>query len=199
MPFITEEIWLALRDRTKTDGETIMSQPYPQASDEFKDDDAESEMKWVMQFILGIRQIRGEMDISPGKVVPVVLQNASRDDRTYADRHSELLVRVGRVESVRPLADDEEPPPSATALLGDMRVLVPLKGIIDVDAERTRLEKKQDGFKNDLGKAEVKLGNLQFMSKAPKAVVTEIEQRAGSLKDQIAKLQEQLEKLENLD
>ena len=61
------------------------------------------------------------------------------------------------------------------------------------------LRRNRNGFKNDLGKAEVKLGNLQFMSKAPKAVVTEIEQRAGSLKDRIAKLQEQLEKLENLD
>ena len=172
MPFITEEIWQALKGRAAVDGDTIMLRPFPQASDDDKDDNAESEMDWVMQFILGIRQIRGEMDISPGKVVPVVLQNASSDDQAYADRHSELLARVGRVESVRPLADGEEPPPSATALLGDMRVLVPLKGIIDVDAERARLKKKQDGFEDDLGKAEVKLGKLQGMSKAPKAGVT---------------------------
>ncbi len=199
MPFITEEIWLALAPRTNVDGETIMLRPFPQSSNEAKDDDAEEEMNWVMQFILGIRQIRGEMDISPGKPLPVLLENSTDVDRELAERHRDLLGRVGRTESVRPLAANEAPPPSATALLGDMRVLVPLKGIIDVDAERARLEKKQDGFKDDLGKAEVKLGNVQFMSKAPKAVVTEIEQRAGSLKGQIAKLQEQLEKLENLD
>ena len=199
MPFITEEIWQALPARAKVEGETIMLRPFPKSSDDTRDDDAEAEMNWVMQFILGIRQIRGEMDISPGKPLPVLLENSTDADRDLAERHRELLERVGRTESVRSLAADEDPPPAATALLGDMRVLVPLKGIIDVDAERARLEKKQDGFKVDLGKAEVKLGNLQFMSKAPKAVITEIEQRAESLKDQIAKLQEQFEKLENLD
>jgi valyl-tRNA synthetase len=198
MPFITEEIWQTLSGRAKTDGETIMLRPFPQASDEPRDDNAESEMDWVMRFILGIRQIRGEMDISPGKPLPVLLQNANENDQKYADRHGELLARVGRVESVRPLTDDEDPPPSATALLGDMRLLVPLKGIIDVGAERSRLEKKLAGLRGDIDKSRAKLGNKNFVNNAPAEVVTKETERASNLDDQIQKLQEQLEKLENL-
>ena len=156
-------------------------------------------MDWVMRFILGIRQIRGEMDISPGKPLPVLLQNANENDQKYADRHGELLARVGRVESVRPLTDAEDPPPSATALLGDMRLLVPLKGIIDVGAERTRLEKKLAGLRGDIEKSRAKLGNKNFVNNAPAEVVTKETERASNLDDQIQKLQEQLEKLENLD
>jgi valyl-tRNA synthetase len=199
MPFITEEIWQTLSDRAKTDGETIMLRPFPQASDEPRDDNAESEMDWVMRFILGIRQIRGEMDISPGKPLPVLLENSSANDRELTERHNNLLVRVGRVESVQPLEAGEDPPKSAYVLLGEMTILVPLKGLIDVEAERARLEKKQAGVKIDLEKVEVKLGNLQFTSKAPKVVVTKTEDNKKNLEAQLRKLQEQLEKLENLD
>jgi valyl-tRNA synthetase len=198
MPFITEEIWQTLSDRAKTDGETIMLRPFPQASDELKDDNAESEMDWVMRFILGIRQIRGEMDISPGKPLPVLLENSSAHDRELTERHNNLLERVGRVESVQPLEAGEDPPKSASVLLGEMTILVPLKGLIDVEAERARLGKKLAGVKIDLEKVEVKLGNLQFTSKAPKVVVTKTEDNKNILEAQLRKLQEQLEKLENL-
>ena len=199
MPFITEEIWQTLSARARVEGETVMLRPFPQASDEAMDDDAESEMNWVMQFILGIRQIRGEMDISPGKPLPVLLQNANPNDQDFAVRHHGLLEHVGRVESVRTLADDEDPPPSATALLGDMRLLVPLKGIIDVKAERARLVKKLAGLNGDVAKSRAKLDNPNFVNNAPAEVVTKETERAASLEDQIAKLQEQFEKLENLD
>jgi len=199
MPFITEEIWQTLAPRAKTDGETIMLRPFPKSSDDIKDDNAESEMEWVMQFILGIRQIRGEMDISPGKPLPVLLENSTADDLELAERHKGLIDRVGRVESVRPLEIDEKSPKSASVLLGDMTILVPLKGLIDVEAERVRLEKKQAGAKADLEKVEVKLGNVEFMSKAPTVVVTKNVDSKKDLEAQLRKLQEQLEKLENLD
>jgi len=199
VPFVTEEIWQALAPRAKIDGETIMLRPFPQASDEWKDDNAESEIDWVQQFILGIRQIRGEMDISPGKLVTVLLQNAGGDDQAFAVQHQQLLEKVGRVESVRTLPENEEPPPSATALLGDMRLLVPLKGMIDEDAERTRLEKKLTGLNSYLAKSRSKLDNPNFVNNAPADVVTLETKRASVFENQIAKLQEQLEKLEHLD
>ena len=199
VPFITEEIWQALLPRAKIDGETIMLRPFPQASDEWKDDNAESEIDWVQQFILGIRQIRGEMDISPGKLVTVLLQNAGGDDQAFAVQHQQLLEKVGRVQSVRALPENEEPPPSATALLGEMRLLVPLKGMIDEDAERTRLEKKLTGLISDLARSRSKLDNPNFVNNAPADVVTLETKRASVFENQIAKLQEQLEKLENFD
>ena len=197
MPFITEEVWQTLAPRAQVDGETIMLRPFPQASDEAKDGDAEAEMNWVMQFILGIRQIRGEMDISPGKPLPVLLKNSSAVDRRLADQHIELLERVGRVESVVWLADGETPPPSSTALLGDMTIHVPFKGLIDAEAEIARLTKKRAGLKTDFDKVQGKLGNMEFRSKAPAVVVEKAEEQAKNLEDQMKKLQEQLEKLEN--
>jgi len=199
IPFVTEEIWRELAPRAKIDGETIMLQAFPQSMEAWQDDGAESEMNWVMQFILGIRQIRGEMDISPRKPLPVLLQNASDNDHDLAVRHEELLTMVGRTESVRLLSADQEPPPSATALLGEMRVLVPLEGNIDIESERARLTKKQTGLRTDLGKSRSKLDKPDFVNNAPAEVVTKEKERARELEGQISKLQEQLEKLENLD
>jgi len=198
IPFITEEIWQQLAPRAMVDGKTIMLRPFPHTIEEWQDDRAELEMHWIMQFILGIRQIRGEMNISPGKLLPVLLQNASDNDRNLVVQHKTLLVKIGRAESVRLLAVDEEPPPSATALLGNMRVLVPLAGIIDIEAERARLAKKQVILKIDLDKSHSKLDNPDFVNNAPKTVVTKETERMTSLRDQISKLEEQLEKLENL-
>jgi len=197
MPFITEEIWLQVGPRAGIDGETIMLQPFPQATDA-GDADAVADIEWVKEFILGIRQIRGEMDISPGKTLPVLLQNASAQDQQRAADHANLIQRVGRVESVTVLADGEEPPASATALLGDMRMLVPMKGVIDVDAERARLEKQKQKAEADLTKTRAKLGNDKFVNNAPADVVTQERQRAVDFEKTIVQLDEQLEKLAEL-
>jgi valyl-tRNA synthetase len=174
MPFITEEIWLQVGPRAGIDGETIMLQPFPVAVDA-GDADAIADIEWVKEFILGIRQIRGE-----------------------ASDHANLIQRVGRVESVTVLADGEEPPASATALLGDMRLLVPMKGVIDVDAERARLEKQKHKAEADLAKTRAKLGNDKFVNNAPADVVIQERQRAVDFEKTIAQLDEQLEKLAEL-
>jgi len=105
---------------------------------------------------------------------------------------------VGRVESVTVLTDGEEPPASATALLGDMRMLVPMKGVIDVDAERARLEKQRQKAEADLAKTQAKLANDKFVNNAPADVVTQERQRAVDFEKTIAQLGEQLEKLAEL-
>jgi valyl-tRNA synthetase len=198
MPFITEEIWQQVAPRAGVDGDTIMLQPYPKADPSTRDEDAVADIEWVKSFILGIRQIRGEMDISPGKALPVLLQHASISDRERADAHALLLQRVGRVESVTVLAADEEPPAAATALLGDLRLLVPMKGVIDVDAERARLEKQREKTEAELRKAQGKLGNEKFVNNAPEAVVTQERERAAEFEKTLAQLAEQLEKLKEL-
>ena len=198
MPFITEEIWQQVAPRAGVSGKTIMLQPYPETDPSSRDEDAVADIEWVKGFILGIRQIRGEMDISPGKALPVVLQHASASDRARAERHALLLQRVGRVESVRVLGNDEQPPAAATALLGDLRLLVPMKGIIDVDAERARLEKQRDKTQAELAKSRGKLGNENFVNNAPDAVVQKERDRAVEFEKTLAQLAEQLEKLQEL-
>jgi valyl-tRNA synthetase len=96
------------------------------------------------------------------------------------------------------LGDGEEPPASATALLGDMRMLVPMNGVIDVDAERARLDKQKQKAEADLAKTRAKLGNDKFVNNAPADVVTQERQRAVDFEKTIAQLDEQLEKLAEL-
>ena len=198
MPFITEEIWQQVAGRAGIEGETIMLRPYPDALGAAHNLDAVEDIEWVKQFILGLRQIRGEMDISPGKSLPVVLQNANEADKRRAERHALLLQRVGRVESVSNLADGEEPPAAATALLGDMRLLVPMKGLIDIDVERARLDKQLDKVRAELARATGKLGNENFVNNAPAEVVTQERARAAEFEKTIAQLTEQLAKLDEL-
>ena len=198
MPFITEEIWEQVSERAGIAGETIMLRPYPEANGTAADDGAIADIEWVQQFILGIRQIRGEMDIPPGKALPVILQHASDTDRERALEHAHLLHRVGRVESIDVLDEGAEPPAAATALHGDMRLLVPMKGIIDVDAERQRLEKQMGKVTADLARTRAKLANENFVNNAPEAVVTQERVREAEFEKMIAQLTEQLEKLDEL-
>ena len=198
IPFVTEEIWQRVGPRAGIAGDSIMLQPYPEAADFPNDDEAEYEMAWVMQFILGIRQIRGEMDISPGKAVPVLLQNASAADRKLALRHARLLERVGRVKSITALGAADEAPASATALLGDLQLLVPMKGIIDVDAEKKRLSKQLEKLQAEIQRARGKLGNDKFVNNAPADVVTKEKQRLADFERQVVQLEEQSTKLVSL-
>ncbi len=197
MPFITEEIWQQVAPRAGIASDTIMTQPFPQPSGEV-DEDATADMEWVKGFVLGIRQIRGEMDISPGKALPVLLQHSSLPDRERAQRHASLIERVGRVESVDVLAPTDEPPAAATALLGEMRLLVPMKGVIDVGAERARLDKQKQKVAADLAKTKAKLGNENFVNNAPPAVVTQEREREAEFGKVLAQLDEQIEKLAEL-
>jgi valyl-tRNA synthetase len=199
IPFVTEEIWQQVAPRAGVSGDTIMLRPFPLVDDNAKHEEAVADIEWVRQFILGIRQIRGEMDISPGKPLPVLLQDASGEDQSRAERFAHLLHRVGRVESVTALQADQEPPNSATALLGDTRLLVPMKGLIDVDAERARLEKQVQRAQTDLARTQGKLGNANFVNNAPADVVSQEKQRAAEFEKTIAQLAEQLEKLAELD
>ncbi|MBT8092199.1 MAG: class I tRNA ligase family protein, partial [Gammaproteobacteria bacterium] len=197
MPFITEEIWQQVAPRAGLEGDSIMLQSYPQA-DGKADTASVDDIEWVKRFILGIRQIRGEMDISPGKFLPVLLQHAGADDQRRLNEHALLLRRVGRVESVTLLGDDEQPPAAATALLDDLRLLVPMKGLIDIAAERTRLNKQIARVRADLAKSEGKLGNEKFVNNAPAAVVTQEQERVAEFNKTLSQLAEQIERLDQL-
>jgi valyl-tRNA synthetase len=198
MPFVTEEIWGQVAPRAGIAGQTIMQRPFPDSDDRQRDEQAEAELAWVRQFILGIRQIRGEYDISPGKALPVLLETSGNSDLEYAARNELLLNRVGRVESIKALAEGEAAPPSATALLGDMRLLVPMAGLIDIAAETARLGKQKDKVAADLARSQGKLGNENFVNNAPADVVTQERERVAEFGKQLAQLDEQLARLAEL-
>jgi valyl-tRNA synthetase len=138
------------------------------------------------------------MDIAPGRPLSVLLQGASDADQELLARHRLYLKNLGRLDDIRVLADEESPPPSATALLGTMKILVPMAGLIDVAAEKRRLEKKRGRGSDDLQKIQRKLENKQFLSKAPEAVLTKERQRFTELEREISQIDAQLAKLDEL-
>jgi valyl-tRNA synthetase len=198
MPFITEAIWQRAAPLAEVDGATIMRQPWPAAADYPTDARAERELEWVRGFILGVRQIRGEMSLAPGRELPVVLQDAGDEDRDWLERHGRFLKRLARLGDIRHLRPDESPPAAAAALLGDMRILVPLAGLIDAGAEIARLDRQRDKLSDDLERCRRKLENENFVNNAPAAVVDKERLRAAELHGSIEKLDEQLELMRSL-
>ncbi len=202
MPFITEEIWQRVAPLAgKIDASaqhTIMNQPYPSYRAPLVDDAAEAEMQWVMQFILGVRKIKGEMDIAPSKRVPVLLADANEKDRENAQKHRAFLDFLARIESIDVLAPGDAGPESATALVGNMKILIPLAGLIDKDAELARLEKEMGRLEQNIDRTEKKLQNPNFVDKAPEAVVQKERDKLEADKAALADLKAQADKIRKL-
>ena len=136
MPFITEEIWQRIAPLAGVAGQSIVVAPWPSAADFPTDAAAEAEMSWVMQAVLGIRQIRGEMDIAPSRRVPLLLQHAGERDLSLARQHQALLAHLAGLQSVRALGAGEAAPPAAAAVVGELTLLVPMAGT-DRASQRT--------------------------------------------------------------
>jgi len=198
MPFITEEIWQKAAPLTGIDAPTIMLRPYPVADDLHRDTVAEAEMEWLKQFILGIRQIRGEMNISPGKPLPVLLENASASDQGNLEATRHYLNFLAKTESVTVLSASDEAPESAIALVGKMKVLIPLAGLIDKQAELERLNKEIGKIEVDVKRTEGKLSNPNFVDKAPEAVVQKEKDKLAKAREALNNLQAQVSKISNL-
>jgi valyl-tRNA synthetase len=191
IPFITEEIWQRMAPLAGVSGDTIMQQPYPAPDAGMVDEDASSEIDWVRTFIVGVRKIRSGMNIDPRKPLPVLVQDGSDTDRDRLQRNRHYLGSVGRIEDVTWLDAKDSAPESATALVGDMKLLIPLAGLIDKQAENIRLSKELERKTGELERCEKKLANASFVDKAPAAVVDKERARANELQSAIASLQEQ--------
>jgi valyl-tRNA synthetase len=198
MPFITEEIWQRVAKLANKTGASIMRELYPLPQKDKMDAAAIEEMRWVMAVITGVRNIRGEMDISPGKPLPLLVQDGSVTDKKYLDAQRHYLVALARAESIGWIEKNQEAPESATALIGHMKVLIPLGSLIDKQAELERLGKEMEKIEKDLSKAKAKLANPDFVARAPKNVVEQENQRVQQFETALAKLSSQRSKVEAL-
>jgi valyl-tRNA synthetase len=188
MPFITEEIWQRVAPLAGVTAATIMLQPYPQADESAIDVDAEQALQWVMDFILGVRRIRGEMNIAPGKPLSILLQHGNEQDKQRSASLSDYLLKLGRLEHMNWLASNETAPESAIALVGDMQILIPMAGLIDKQAELTRLEKEIQRIEKELPRIEGKLGNPAFVDKAPPEVIDKEREKLAALQSSLHSL-----------
>ncbi len=198
MPYITEELWQKVAPLAAVQGETIMLQPYPVPDESLINQDAIDELGWVKTFIMGVRQIRSEMDIKPGKPLPVLLQNGSEQDSFRLNNNESLLLSLARLESISWLKADENAPESATSLVGDMNLLIPLAGLIDKQAELARLEKNMEKLQAETARITGKLGNANFVDRAPESVVNKEREKLADAESALNSLQVQAEKIRAL-
>jgi valyl-tRNA synthetase len=195
MPFITETIWqrvVPLTDfavNSNSQGEaSIMVQSYPQFNDTLCDQHAIDDLEWVKHVVIAIRNIRGEMDISPSKPLPVLLKNVNAEDKRRLNENQQFLSALAKLERIEVLADNDNGPASATAVIGDMSLLIPMAGLIDKDAELARLTKAVEKLEKDIARTEGKLGNENFVSKAPAVVIEKEKSKLCEAKSALAKL-----------
>ncbi|VXC42297.1 valyl-tRNA synthetase [Pseudomonas sp. 9AZ] len=195
MPFITEEIWQRIKAQAGVSGDTIMLQAWPVANESRIDAAAEGDIEWVKQLMLGLRQIRGEMKISMAKRIDIILQNASAEDLRRLADNAPLLNKLAKLESVRVLEAGEEAPMAATALVGDMQVLVPMAGLIDKDAELARLDKEIARLSGEVQRVGGKLSNEGFVAKAPAEVLDKERAKLAEAEQALSKMVEQRGKI----
>lgn len=197
MPYITETIWQRVKPLAGINGETIMLQPFPRVSHD-TDVQAMQDMEWLKRVILAIRNIRGEMDLSPNKPLPLLLSHADTMARGRIEHNQNFLSSLAKLESVEFLAEGDEPPASMTALVDNLQLHIPMAGLIDKDAELKRLSKAIEKAEKDLQRVSGKLKNENFVSKAPEAVIAKEREKQAEAQDLVKQLQEQLNKIEAL-
>jgi len=198
MPFITEEIWQTVGPLAGKSGPTIMLQPYPVADDKGVDSAANSDIEWLKGVIVGVRNIRGEMNIPPGKELTVLLGDGDERDKTRLEQNAPFLKKLAKLADITWLPAGEEAPVAATALVGELEILVPMAGLMDKDAELARLAREIDKLEKDLSRIQGKLGNASFVNKAPAAVVAKERDKMQAQQQALETLQEQVQRIQQM-
>ncbi|MDO5610677.1 MAG: valine--tRNA ligase, partial [Pseudomonadota bacterium] len=171
IPFVSEELWQHVAPKLGITGDTLMLRAYPEAGelDASAYREADADIEWLKAMVSALRRIRSELGVSPGKQVALLARggNASEAARLARfDAALRFLARLDKIESI-----DGEPPAAATARVGTLDLFVPLDGLVDLDAERARLDKELKRVAGELAKAKGKLASETFVANAPQAVV----------------------------
>ncbi|KRU22728.1 valine--tRNA ligase [Psychrobacter piscatorii] len=199
MPYLTEQIWQTiapLLGRKNTD--SIVVADYPQTDDSQISEQTEADMAWLQELIASVRNIRGEMKLGNAVRLPVLLQNVSADEEARLSRIKNQFKALAKVESLEIVKEGDDVPLSSSSMVGQLRVLVPMKGLIDPTAELARLGKSYDKLKDQADGIARKLGNEGFVSKAPAEVVDAEKAKLAELEGQLTAMTAQMEQLKAL-
>jgi valyl-tRNA synthetase len=191
MPFITEEIWSNL---TEGEGGLLIEADWPTYDDALLDEAASAEMDWIIGLISSVRAVRAEVNIPAASRVDLLLRDPGPELRARIDRHLDLIKRLARIETLDSAAADI-PAGAVQVMIDDAVGYLPLAQVIDIAAERGRLEKELGKIQAEAAKLEKKLGNDQFLAKAPEAVVAEQRERLEAARAAADKLAAALERL----
>ena len=198
MPFITEEIWQRTSKLTSQDGDSIMISSYPKVQESFIDDSIEEEIEWLKSVVQAVRNIRSEMSISPAKLIPLNLRKPSDTILAWTNKYETLLKAMAKLTHIHVLEPDEQAPMSATAVVSDTELLIPMAGLIDKKAELSRLDKEIKKLEKDIRFIEEKLSNPAFSQKAPAAVIEKDKERLRLAQSAHEKLHIQQKQMEAL-
>jgi len=196
MPFISEEIWQRVKSPLGIEGDTIMLRPFPQGGEFCAE--AENDVEWAKEVVQGVRRVRSELNLPPGKHLDVLFQAGNEADRERQQRFENLLSQLARIQSSRWVDDQADTAQCAVALVGDLKILIPLKGLVDVEEELTRLNRQLEKEIAETRKSEGKLGNSRFVENAPSDVVEQERQRLASHRANVDNLHAQISQLETL-
>ncbi|ASG65232.1 valine--tRNA ligase [Idiomarina piscisalsi] len=197
MPYITETIWQRVKPLVGVEGDTIMLQPFPQVQSSVNEQ-AMLDMEWLKRVILAVRNIRGEMDLSPNKPLPLLLSNADTMARGRIENNESFLSSLAKLESIEFIDSDDGAPASMTALVDSLKLHIPMAGLIDKDAELQRLQKAIEKAEKEWQRLNGKLSNENFVSKAPEAVIAKEREKLTEAEATLSQLKEQQEKISAL-
>ncbi len=200
MPYLTEEIWQKIAPMVSKvkDNDSIMTSAYPQYDESKVSQKATQSLEWIKTFISGIRNIRGEMNIAPSKMMSCLFHGGSIEENDVLHENKDWIQALAKLETLEPVVDKDSIPDSATQLAGDMELFIPLKGLVDVDQESKRLTKEIEKLTKEKKKSESKLENERYVSNAPPEIVELEKQRLSEFSLSIERLSAQLTKLEAL-
>ena len=198
MPFVSEEIWQLVAPLAGRTAPSVMLETYPVPQPERDSGDAVEHMTWLKDMILAIRRVRGELDLPPGRRIPIKLVAPSDTERERLATGGAYVRALARVDAIDILKPGDPAPKAATALLGELEILVPLEGIIDKDAEVERLERQLVKLAKNLSRSRAKLENPSFRDRAPADVVEKERLRTAEMESSAGKLETQLEMLRSL-
>ena len=199
MPYLTEEIWQTVAPLlSRKDTDSIVVAAYPQADNAQISEQVEADMAWLQELIASIRNIRGEMKLGNAVRLPVLLQNIADEEEARLSRIKNQFKALAKVESLEIVKEDDEVPLSSSSMVGQLRVLVPMKGLIDPTAELARLDKAHEKLQKQADGISRKLSNEGFVSKAPAEVVDAEKAKLAELEGQLKTMAGQMEQLKAL-
>ncbi|HSW69956.1 MAG TPA: valine--tRNA ligase [Gammaproteobacteria bacterium] len=195
MPFITEEIWQRIAPLANILTKTIMFEPYPQFDKTLKNDAIEAELEWLKNIVVAIRTLRSEMNISPAKQLRVLLNKGTKEDKNRFEKYQRLISTLAKLENADWVSLNDALPESATALVGELEILIPMAGLINKAEESERLSREISKLTKEIERAESKLQNPNFVDRAPGEIVEKERLKLADVKGTLHKLEQQLEKI----
>ena len=190
IPFITEEIWQSLSE--ENNNRSIMKADFPSSKNWKVDTEIAANTEWLKSFVSSVRQIRSEMTISPKQSIKIIVDDASNSDIKRLELFESFISNMGSVESIIHKEGPDDLPKSAIALLKGMKIYIPLEGLVDIEEEKARLQKKLSNLNQDLKSVKNRLSNDAFVEKAPKEVVDELKEKFKALSLDQTRIEEQL-------